>query len=150
MKLLYKIYRILPVRIRWWISYIFAKKFLVGFCALIVNDGKLLLIKQSYQYHYSLPSGFLKQGEDLKAGIKREIKEELGLNIGISEILDTIKDSKKSIFTIIVKCKGLNGEIKVDSKELETAEFFEIDKLPLDNVLDVQLPIINQFLHNIS
>jgi len=150
MKFLYKIYKLLPIKIRWWISYILADKFLVGFAALIFFDNKLLLVKQSYQYHYSLPCGFLKSQENLKEGIKREIKEELGLEIEVEEILDTIKDSRKSVFTIIVRCKVLRRDIKVDKKEVEDAKFFGTDELPLDNILDVHMPIIEKFIIQLS
>jgi ADP-ribose pyrophosphatase YjhB (NUDIX family) len=68
MKFVYKIYKLLPVRVRWWISYLLAAKFLVGFVAIIISDNKLLLVKQSYQYHFGLPGGFLKTAENLKDG----------------------------------------------------------------------------------
>src|SRR6202011_3448681 len=53
----------------------------IRLAAIIARDGKLLLIrhqKKSARY-WVLPGGRLQGGETLKAGLKRELREELGL-----------------------------------------------------------------------
>jgi 8-oxo-dGTP diphosphatase len=50
--------------------------------ALFTNPaGQILLVKPNYRDHWSLPGGLLDQGEPPQAGCRREVEEELGLQI---------------------------------------------------------------------
>jgi 8-oxo-dGTP diphosphatase len=50
--------------------------------ALFTNPaGRILLVKPNYRDHWSLPGGLLEQGEPPQAGCRREVAEELGLQI---------------------------------------------------------------------
>jgi 8-oxo-dGTP diphosphatase len=65
----------------------------VGMGALIFNqDGKLLLTKRGPQAKnergkWEIPGGSLEFGETLEQGLKREIREELGIEIQVGEML---------------------------------------------------------------
>jgi len=43
--------------------------------------GEVLLVRQSYLPYYSAPGGYLKGGEDARAAARRELMEELSLEI---------------------------------------------------------------------
>jgi 8-oxo-dGTP diphosphatase len=50
--------------------------------ALFTNPaGQVLLVKPNYRDHWSLPGGILDHGEPPHEGCRREVKEELGLDI---------------------------------------------------------------------
>jgi 8-oxo-dGTP diphosphatase len=54
--------------------------------AAIVFDGKLLIMKRAdhddvFPGHYEIPGGGVDEGEDLLVAVKRETKEETGLDI---------------------------------------------------------------------
>lgn len=71
---------------------------LVGVAAVIWNEaGQVLLIRRLYPPRagqWSLPGGKVERGETLEAALKREIREETGLEIailglaGVAEIVD--------------------------------------------------------------
>ncbi len=48
-------------------------------------DGRVLLVDQPYVQGWSLPGGDLKRGEDLRTGLRRELREELGLELDVPE-----------------------------------------------------------------
>jgi len=48
--------------------------------ALIVIDGKLLLIRENGN-HWDLPGGGVEHLEEIDMALRREVKEEIGLNI---------------------------------------------------------------------
>jgi NADH pyrophosphatase NudC (nudix superfamily) len=55
--------------------------------AVIVRDGKALITKRARppeKDRYDIPGGFLDPDEDPIAGLKREVEEELGMNIEVS------------------------------------------------------------------
>lgn len=46
---------------------------------LVVQDGKVLLVKESDDDWWALPGGGIDHGESIEAALKREIEEELGV-----------------------------------------------------------------------
>lgn len=54
---------------------------------VVVRDGRALISKRGsnpFKGRYDVPGGFLEPGEDAIEGLKREIKEELGVEIDAS------------------------------------------------------------------
>ncbi len=49
--------------------------------AIVIQDGKLLLIQSSHDKSWDLPGGRLKQNEDITETLHREVGEELGVGI---------------------------------------------------------------------
>jgi 8-oxo-dGTP diphosphatase len=50
-------------------------------------DGRVLLVKPNYRDHWSLPGGILEHGEPPHEGCRREVEEELGLDITPGRLL---------------------------------------------------------------
>lgn len=110
--------------------------FLVSQKALIVDKGKILILKYSpiksgKIFKWELPGGLLEPSEKLTTGLKREVKEETNLTVTIGKPVATsqeefksfrLKDGRKVdvdvIFiiyecNIIYECRKLSGKIKL-------------------------------------
>jgi len=64
----------------------------VGVGAVVVRDGKALVIKRAHEPRkgeWSLPGGLLELGESLQDAVRREIKEETSLDIDVGPIIET-------------------------------------------------------------
>jgi ADP-ribose pyrophosphatase YjhB (NUDIX family) len=64
----------------------------VGVGAVIVRDAKALIIKRAHEPRkgeWSLPGGHVELGESLTDALKREIKEETGLDVEPGPIIET-------------------------------------------------------------
>ena len=64
---------------------------IVGVGAVIVDDGKVVLVKRRYEPlagRWSLPGGTLEVGETLKAAVVREMREETGLDVEVGPLLE--------------------------------------------------------------
>ena len=56
------------------------KKFIIRCRAIIIHEGKLLVVKHTPESaFYALPGGHLEWGEDIKECMSRELEEELGV-----------------------------------------------------------------------
>jgi 8-oxo-dGTP diphosphatase len=60
-----------------------------GSAAALFTDpgGRVLLVKPNYREHWSLPGGILEHGEPPHEGCRREVAEELGLDIVPARLL---------------------------------------------------------------
>ena len=65
----------------------------VGVGAVIVQDGKVLLVKRKYEPlagQWSLPGGAVEVGETLEACLVREMLEETGLEVRVGPVIEVI------------------------------------------------------------
>jgi ADP-ribose pyrophosphatase YjhB (NUDIX family) len=63
----------------------------VGVGAVIVHEGRVVLIKRKYEPlagQWSLPGGTLELGESLEAGVAREMREETGLEVEVGPVIE--------------------------------------------------------------
>src|SRR4029450_9518291 len=84
-----KAWRFLPPRVRRWSMRVAHARFTVTAGALIFNDaGNVLLLKHRFRAGsgWGLPGGFLEQGEQPLEALKRELREEIGLEVDTAEI----------------------------------------------------------------
>ena len=64
---------------------------IVGVGAVIMQDGKVVLVKRRFEPlagQWSLPGGRLELGETLEAGLAREMLEETGLDVEVGPVVD--------------------------------------------------------------
>ena len=91
------------------------KTFLVSLKAILISGGEILILRfpksndKKWSLKWQLPGGLLEMNEDIKQGLKRELKEEAGLEINVGKVF-AISDFKYKDFTFRDKRK-LNTRI---------------------------------------
>jgi mutator protein MutT len=77
---------------------------IVGVGAVIVADGKVLLVKRKYEPlkgHWSLPGGMVEIGETLESALSREMLEETGLRVDVGPVIEVfdriMRDEQKRV-----------------------------------------------------
>ena len=84
MRLLLGVYRRLPVLGRRWVVRTIAPSFTVGAMAIIERqDGAVLLVRHSYRKRWGVPGGLMKRREHPEVGLRREVQEEIGIEVDL-------------------------------------------------------------------
>ena len=122
---------------------------LVGVGAVVVHEGRVLLVRRGHEPlkgQWSLPGGLLELGEPLTGGVVREVKEETGLMvepIELVELLDRIHwEGERVRYHYVIAdylCRVVGGELKAASdadevRWVERAEWNSHSALALDPV----------------
>jgi 8-oxo-dGTP diphosphatase len=63
-------------------------RFMVGVVGLIHDGERVLLLQHRFRtpYRWGLPGGFMKSDEDMKGALRRELQEEIGVEVEIDPI----------------------------------------------------------------
>lgn len=127
-RVLFSVYKHLPISLRWKISYFSSSRFLVGMIFFIEKDGSLLLVKHSYQKAWSLPGGWLQAGESIEEDVAREMKEEFGVSVTDIKILKTVAARLRPVIDIAVACQFIQPP-EHNGLEIEDFDFFNFNFL---------------------
>lgn len=96
--------------------------------ALIVNEeGKILLVKSHKWFDkFTLPGGHVEVGETIVEAVKREVKEEVGLDVEVGHML-LMQEAifvpefykKRHFIFIDFACRSKGEQVKLDQDELQ-------------------------------
>jgi nucleoside triphosphatase len=96
--------------------------------ALIVDQRGKILLARSHKWFdkYTLPGGHIEVGESMVDAVKREIKEEVGLEVDVVEML-LVQEAifapefykKKHFIFIDFYCKSKDQLVKLDQNEIQ-------------------------------
>ncbi len=118
----------------------------IGVKCIIQHNGKILLIKNSYGHKFwTLPGGGIKRKESLEETVKREVKEEVGINVGeIKKCGHLFYDGEYKKNTVWVFKAVVNDmTFTINNYEINEAQWFKINELPtkksflLEKYLDI-------------
>ena len=100
---------------------------------IIIKDGKILLQRRNNPNKYAyrmlgMPAGHLEQGENVYQALKREMKEEIGIDVISSEIVQVMNlNSDTDVFDMYFFVCNYDGEIKNNEKDnFESLEWYDI------------------------
>ena len=113
---------------------------IVGIGAVIVDDGKVVLIKRRYpplQGEWSLPGGGVEIGETLEAAVAREMLEETGLEVVVGPVIEVfdriMRDDEHRVryhyVLIDYLCWPIAGDLRAGS-DVDAAILVEPADLP--------------------
>ncbi len=97
--------------------------------ALIIEEDKLLMIRRGnppFEGYWSIPGGKIKWGEKLEEALKREVQEELSVEVEVGElagIVESIVEKEGDVvyhyILIDYFCRIISGTPKASSDALE-------------------------------
>lgn len=117
---------------------------LIGVGAIIVDDGRVTLVKRGQAPllgEWSIPGGILELGETLRQGAEREALEETGLVVRATELLGVfdrvlLDDEERCQYHYVLidfLCERISGALHAAGDAADAGWFTldEVSKLPL-------------------
>lgn len=104
------------------------------------KEKKILMLKPSYKETLEIPGGVVEKNESPYQACKREVKEELGINIEVEKLLCVDYNSAKEILTESLMFIFYGGEIEEDKIKIDNNEIVAFDFLSLTEIKEKTEP----------
>jgi len=92
---------------------------LVSVAAIVTNDrGEILLVNSPWR-GWEYPGGLIEPGETFREALKREVREEAGVEIEITGFVGICKNVGKDIVNIDFTAKYVSGELRTSEESTE-------------------------------
>jgi 8-oxo-dGTP diphosphatase len=143
------IFRLTPNRVREWFSRATNASFMASAGAVVLDDqGRVLLLEHVFRTGcgWGIPGGFLAADEQPDEGLRRELREEVGLEVQDVEIAFVRTFSKPKQIQITFRCRAA-GEAHARGIEVRSAAWFALDALPAE-LSENQRALIERALGN--
>ena len=115
-----------------------------------VTKGDKLLLARNKSFpsgRYSVLAGFVEAGETLEECIKREIKEEVGIEVKNIRYFGSQSWPFPNSYMLAFTAEHDKGEIRIDDSELADAGWFGADEMPqIPGSISVSRKLINWFM----
>ena len=96
---------------------------LVSVAALVTNDeGKILLVNSPWR-GWEYPGGLIEPGESFEAALRREVREESGVEIEITGFVGICKNVARNIVNIDFTARYVSGELTISEESTEVGWF---------------------------
>lgn len=147
------------------------KKIIVTGGAVIKDElGRILLQKRSDYGDWGLPGGAMEAGESIEQTMIREVKEETGISVTDYNFI-TVYSGKRMeytypdgnevvfvmfLFEVTIQANemlledGKTLNFKDDNKESLTLQFFEKEKIKIEQISSVQRPFFEDMRKGVS
>ncbi len=100
---------------------------------VLVRNGERLLLARSNGFPaglYSVLAGFVEPGESIEEAVKREVREEVGIEVRNLRYFSSQPWPFPNSLMIGFTAEYAAGELQIDPREIEDAGWYEVGELP--------------------
>ena len=119
----------------------------VSVAGVIIDDhGQALLVQRRDNHHWEPPGGVLEPGETIQDCLRREVREETGLDVEPVAVTGIYQNMTRNIIALVFRCKITGGDLATNEEATAFRWASETDVITLAveayavRVLDAQHP----------
>ena len=83
---------------------------------VIDGHGRALLIQRRDNQHWEPPGGVLELTESIEDGLRREVREETGLDVEPDTLSGIYKNMSRGIVALVFRCKVTGGQLATNDE----------------------------------
>ncbi|MBS7645362.1 MAG: NUDIX hydrolase [Candidatus Bathyarchaeia archaeon] len=113
---------------------------MVGVGALIMEDNRILLVKRRFEPGrglWSIPGGLVELGEPVEEAVKREVREETGIEVELDGLLDVVdniifdEDGRVRFHYVLIDylAHPVGGALSRSSREVVDLRWIEVNRV---------------------
>ncbi|WP_123039399.1 NUDIX hydrolase [Cohnella candidum] len=135
-------------------SFVHWGNYSIGVGALVVQGDKVLLVRRAQnpgKGFWTNPGGYIEQTEPIAETIRREVREECGIDAVVRSIV-AVRDQPRSIHNVYLAfaMEYVSGEPIPDGFEVDGAGFFSPEEMETMNVAEMTRWLVDVALHGRS
>jgi ADP-ribose pyrophosphatase YjhB (NUDIX family) len=126
------VWRNVPAKVRRWGVRLVEPRFTVTAGAVVLDrEGRVLLLNHVFRTGsgWGIPGGFIEGGEQPEDALRRELREEAGLEVEEVKLISARTLKRPQQIELVYACRAANAPAP-NSFEIKTAEWFAPDALP--------------------
>jgi ADP-ribose pyrophosphatase YjhB (NUDIX family) len=116
-----------------------------GAAGAILKDGKILLVRRrNLARTWCIPGGVQEIGESIQETARREIREEVGLDLAVGDLIAVYSSPRWNIeypdgsrlqqLLFFFRMEGPTGPIRIQESEVSEYGFFRLEEIPDDTM----------------
>ena len=120
-----------------------------GVAGVILRGNQIVMIRRKYGTNkgkWCIPCGNVEVGEDVRTAVRREIKEETGLDVEVGDIVDVLSthhSPERSVVGVWFHVKEKGGNL-VAGDDAAEVQLFPLDEPPTDMAFEADRKIIER------
>jgi len=135
-------------------SFVHWGNYSIGVGALVVQDGKVLLVRRAQEPgrgKWTNPGGYVEQTELIHETIRREVQEEAGVDAVVTGVV-AFRDQPRAIHNVYIafSMDYVSGEPEPDGVEVDAAGFYSLEEMKSMNVAEFTKWLVDVALNSKS
>lgn len=120
-----------------------------GVAGVILRGNRIVLVRRKYganRGNWCIPCGNVEIGEDIRTAVKREIREETGLDVEVGDVVDVLSTHhtpERSVVGVYFLVIEKGGDLAAGDDAAEVG-LFTLDEPPVDLAFEADRKIIEQ------
>ena len=95
---------------------------------ILDGQGRALLVQRRDNGHWEAPGGILELDEDIFTGLRREVREETGLEVEPEHLTGVYKNMSRGIVALVFRCRAMNGTL-IETDESRAFRWLTADEV---------------------
>jgi ADP-ribose pyrophosphatase YjhB (NUDIX family) len=124
--------RIVPAPVMDRLARLAMPAYMLGTVCRIEHDGNVLLVQPTYRKAWGMPGGLLGRGEDPRDGVRREVREEVGVEVRLSGEPIVVVDSRHRLVDFLFRGE-LAGGVGPEAVHPASSEIDEVAWMPVEH-----------------
>ena len=106
-------------------------QFRIAVYAIIFADRRVLLALRHNIDWWNLPGGGMELGETVDEAMRREVREETGLEVEVERLVGVYSKPQKQEVVLTFRCRAVGGVLS-ETEESRECRYFAPDALPVN------------------